>query len=329
MTEVVPAGRHDTGGGVGAVSSGPVLLAALLLGIGVVAALGGTAPVQRAASVFVTVIVWATPFVIVASILAAVEVPGVRPAADSWAGTVATSLVGPSRVPWFVAESHSRGGGARWVLARVGLGFVIAPTVVLAGLVAPDQFDRWLPTVAVAAAAAVAASIFASWPDDRIGVDGRHDRTVGGGAEAHLEVPDAEAGIAPRGRDDRVARCSDIIGVSYRLAVPAAAAVAIVVGLPPDTWVEWLQARPVLGIVVGTLLGLIFPPVPETVGPAFVALAPLGAGTQIAFAVPALLGNIGFGRHIAGFLPRRTGLRFCVIATSFGIAAGVWGAVAG
>lgn len=298
----VAAGRHEpTPMSVPGVERWalPAVAVALVL----MAALGGTETAQRMAGVLVTITLWSVPFVLGAVALAASGLP---------------RIFAPSRLPWLLTEPVAPDSDAAGMMTRLGLGLVVAPTVVLGGLVDIDRFLLWLLLLALGSAATFAAASVASWPDRRAGLYGRHDGT---GRTIDIEIGDAP--------DDFVRRCSESATVSLRFTVVGAVIVAAAAGLPPDAWIVWLQEKPLAGVLVGFVLGVAFPPVPEAVAASVFALTPFGPGAQIAFGVPALVGNVALARHLSDVLPRRTVLRYLVVVAGFAVAGGIWGTVLG
>lgn len=279
------------------------VLPAVTVALVLMAALGGTETVRRTAGVLVTITLWSMPFALGAVALAASGLPRV---------------VAPSRLPWLLTRSVTPDSDAVGLITRLGLGLTVAPTVVLGGLVDIDRFLLWVVVLALGSAATFAAASVASWPDRRAGLSGRHD---GSGRVIDIEIEDVP--------DDFVKRCSESATVSLRFTVLGAAIVAAAVGLPPDAWIVWLQEKPLAGVLVGFLLGVVFPPVPEAVAASVFALTPLGPGAQIAFGLPALVGNLGLARHLSDVLPRRTVLRFLAVLAGFAVAGGIWGTVLG
>lgn len=298
----VAAGRHEP-----APMSVPGVerwvLPAAAVALVLMAALGGTEAAQRTAGVLVTITLWSVPFVLGAVALAASGLP---------------RMIAPSRLPWLLTEPVAPDSDAAGLTIRLGLGLVVTPTVVLGGLVDIDRLLLWLLVLALGSAATFAAASVASWPNRRAGLSGRHDCTG--------RTTDIETGDVP---DDFVKRCSESATVSLRFTVVGAVIVAAATGPPPDAWIVWLQEKPLAGVLVGFLLGVVFPPVPEAVAASVFALTPFGPGAQIAFGVSALVGNLALARHLSDVLPRRTVLRYLVVVAGFAVAGGIWGTVLG
>jgi hypothetical protein len=327
MTAPATIGRHDAGTSSRPADTDRWAMVAVVACIAAIGILGGSASAQRFAGVFLEVLVWATPFVVAAAVLAGLAW---HPrASHTWKGVALSSVLGASRVPWAVSDAARMDSDTRRVIVRTTAGFVMAPTVVFAGLVEPGEVLVWVAVLAVALVALMVGGYASAWPRGSTGQGGRHDSRAASEADddSGIDIPSPMAGIVPRPRTDFVSRCADITSVSLRLTVIGAGLVAVVTGLPPDSWVVWVQARPLVGIVLGLAAGILFPPVPEAVAPAMLAFAPLGAGAQVAFGVSALVGNAGLQRRMAGFVTPRVALRFGAVVGAIAVAAGGWGSV--
>lgn len=319
------AGRHDAPIGHAAVSvrrfTHDTQWRSILMVVSTLAVVGvfrDLLALQRAGGLFLGIVVRSTPFVLLGALFAGCQTRRTimrRPILDAF--------VCPCRPPWLGFETSAQAGigQRRAVLSRAVFAMVLAPAVIVAGLVLEDFWTVWLVAVSTAAVTAglVTTAAASGSEQGRAG----HDVRLSGVATASF------VGVPLTRHQERISRCAVLVSVGLRTLVVGAAIVALVAGLPPDAWVQWLQRAPVVAVAAGLAVGLCFPPVPEAVPAGMLALGPFGVGTQLAFGVAALTANLWFLGTLRDWCGHRTAYRYGAVVLACAVTVGLWGAVVG
>ncbi len=292
------------------------LMGAAGVALTVAVAFQGTAPARRAEAVYLGVFFPGIVVGLAAVYSAAVAQAAVRTGALAgrlprnrvlgMLAAVPAALVVPevptsagAGVPGLLAAGVPR----ETVAARVLAGVAVSPAALVAGVLAFGGGDEWLAR-AVGGAALAFVCAWAAAP--------RLD-------PFRLPQPpdDSEVGPAP-------AMAAAGGPATLTRVVVGAGVVALAVGLPDAASLRWIAGRPALAVVLAVLVAAV-----AGLGPAAgcfgaLALAPLGVGAQVAFALTAAVADVHLLRGYAAHCGRPATVRVAVVAVPFAVAAGLW-----